>query len=88
MEKLGAMERLRILIMAAESPVSAKSASESLGKPIGAVSYHVRELAGDKLIRKLGQRRVRGAIATDYTIAPKGAELLAQLGLDDDAGRA
>lgn len=87
MEKLGGNpEQLRILMLAAHGPMSAKLASESLGKSLGAVSYHVRELAEAKLIRKLGQRKVRGAVATDYTISPKGAALLVKLGIEEDAG--
>jgi DNA-binding transcriptional ArsR family regulator len=57
MEKLGAKERLRILVMAAEGPISAKEASNKLNKSIGGISYHVRALADDKLIRRRGAAR-------------------------------
>ena len=52
-----------------ESPQSPKAISETLGLPLGAVSYHVRALATKGLIREVNTIPRRGALEHFYALA-------------------
>jgi hypothetical protein len=59
-----------------------------VGRDLGSVAYHVRELLADGLIELAGERRVRGAVAHDYIITRAGELAVAALArLDTDQER-
>jgi DNA-binding transcriptional ArsR family regulator len=77
--------RLRILDHARE-PASAATIAHAIGEPRQKVSYHVRELARARLLRRAGRRKKRNmveqryvATARSYVLAP---ELLGPLEAD------
>lgn len=71
--------RLRLLMLYAEheklSPVDAVP-SLAEGTTLGTVSYHVRRMSEDGLIRKAGRKQIRGAIKHFYSLTPKGRRIV------------
>lgn len=78
--------RLTILEELAHAKGSAKTIADTSGVELGVVSYHMRALAEDGLVKSNGTTRRRGAIQTWYVITSKGASFLAKLNLEEDAG--
>jgi DNA-binding transcriptional ArsR family regulator len=58
--------RATALAMMAERPTSPKEIAERVGKPIGNVAYHVRELVRTGVAELVSQRKVRGATEHFY----------------------
>jgi DNA-binding transcriptional ArsR family regulator len=58
--------RVRILGILDERTASATDIATEIGAPLGNVAYHVRTLASLGMIKRVGQRRRRGAIESFY----------------------
>jgi hypothetical protein len=66
--------KLRILERAATNPDAKFSPVElahEFGEKLGSVSYHVRQLHAQRLLKKVGTKPVRGAVQHFYVIAGK-----------------
>ncbi len=59
-----------IMVLQKNGTASAADIAKVVEQPVSNVSYHMRMLRNDKVIRVAAERRVRGAIATDYELAP------------------
>jgi len=83
LERIGHIERLRVLEACAQGPKSAKDLAPTQ-PAIGRVSYHFRTLLDAKLIKRHSVKQVRGTIQRFYVISAPGLRLLDSLGLDDE----
>lgn len=77
LSELGHPTRLLVLEATANGPTSPKAIHDANPQhSLGTISYHVRAMADDKLIRLRSRKQVRGAIAHFYVITPKGQKVL------------
>lgn len=80
LDKLGHPARLLVLEACADGPTSPKDiAKANPGYTLGTVSYHVRALADDRLIKLSRTTQVRGAVAHFYVTTAKGRRVLEQV---------
>lgn len=65
-----------------QRPTSASQLSALTGETLGATAHHVRNLARQGLIERAGERRMRGARQTFYTVTDDGHAALRRLPAD------
>lgn len=72
--------RVSLIREYARRPASPTEASESLGIPLGNISYHTKVLfdGGDGLVEVVGKQQVRGAVETFYRLKPLGKRTAAK----------
>lgn len=82
LDTLGHATRVRILLELAATDGGRRSPVEFArltGRPLGVVAYHVRVLLAAKLVRRAGERRVRGAVEHYYRLTDHGGRVVAAL---------
>jgi DNA-binding transcriptional ArsR family regulator len=78
---VGHPNRLRIMVLLLEGPMSPKQAAPEVDASLGTTAYHFRTMANAGLIGQCEVRHRRGAVEHFYELSTRGRKLAKDLGL-------